>query len=366
MNKTPLYQAHITLGGKMIEFAGWLLPVQYSSILEEHRNVREAAGLFDVSHMGQIEIKGNGAAQFLQTMITHDLNRIKDYQIIYSPMCYPHGGIVDDLLIYKYNEEHYLCIVNASNTEKDYLWFKEHCPANVTVCNMSNQYAQLSLQGPKAEQVLQKLLDIPLKDIKFFRFVEVEAMDKLGMIISRTGYTGEDGFEIYLSPSNAMKLWEQILEAGKEDGVLPVGLGARDTLRFEAGLPLYGHEISQDISPLEAGLDKFVKLDKGDFIGRQALMEQISMGIPRKLIGFEMIDRGIPRAMYEVKSGDKSIGYVTTGGVSPTLKKNIGMALVESSYSSEPNEIGIKVRNTILKAKVVGIPFYRKRYKVNK
>ncbi len=363
MKRTPLYEAHYVLGGKIIDFGGWELPVQYSGIIEEHETVRNAAGLFDVSHMGEIIVQGRDAEEFIEGLITNKITGVKEHKVVYSPMCYHDGGVVDDLLVYKYNNENYLIVVNASNTEKDFDWIKSNLKGNVTILNASEQYAQLALQGPKAEEILQKLVSIPLKDLKFFFFADEVEICGVKSIISRTGYTGEDGFEIYLPSEHAQTVWNKILEVGKEDGIQPIGLGARDTLRFEAVLPLYGQEISQHISPLEAGLDIFVKLDKGAFIGREALIKQKEQGVKRKLAGFEMIDRGIARSHYEVQHEGVNIGSVTTGSFSPTLKKNLGLALVNSEYSDEGTEFEILVRNKGIKAKVIKIPFYEKRYK---
>lgn len=363
MKRTPLYEAHCKLGGKIIDFGGWELPVQYSGILEEHEHVRSAAGLFDVSHMGEIEVKGSDAKKFIQKLITNDISKMVEGQIMYSPMCYPDGGVVDDLLVYKYNEEHYFIVVNASNSDKDYQWMKDNSEGRMEIKNLSSEYAQLAIQGPKAEFILQKLTDVSLSDIKFYYFKPEVKVNGINSIVSRSGYTGEDGFEIYTSPAEATGLWDKLLEAGKDEGLVPVGLGARDTLRFEAALPLYGHELSQDINPLEAGLNKFVKLNKEDFIGKEALLKQSKTGLTRSLVGFEMIDRGIPRAEYEIFDGSRKIGFVTTGSFSPSLKTNIGLALVESKYIEEGTEFEVMVRNKPLKAKVIKIPFYGKRYK---
>jgi aminomethyltransferase len=278
-------------------------------------------------------------------------------------MCYSDGGVVDDLLIYKYSAQHYLLIVNASNTDKDYSWIMQNAKGQVEVLNVSESYAQLALQGPKAEIILQKLTNTPLAEIGFFRFKPDVKLDGVEAIVSRTGYTGEDGFEIYINSESAVYLWEKILQAGKDEGLVPVGLGARDTLRFEAALPLYGHEISQEISPLEAGLGKFVKLEKEDFIGKEELVKQHEQGLKRILTGFEMVDRGIPRNGYDVQVDGRKVGFVTSGSFSPSLRKNIGMALVESDINAEEAELDIVIRNKALKARTVKTPFYTKRYK---
>ena len=353
MKKTPLYEKHCELGGKMINFGGWTLPVQYTGIIEEHKKVRTAAGLFDVSHMGEIIVMGPDAEAFLQKMITNNIEGVKEYKIVYSPMCYPNGGVVDDLLVYKYSSEYFLVIVNAANTDKDYQWFNENIEGQVEVKNVSDSYALLALQGPEAEKILQKLTDTPLEQLKFFSFNPDIEVDGKKAIVSRTGYTGEDGFEIYIDPEYAPMIWDKLLVAGKDNGLVPVGLGARDTLRFEVALPLYGQEISQDITPLEASLERFVKLDKDDFIGKQALAKQKEEGLKRKITGFEMVDRGIPRSRYEVQVNGKNIGFVTTGSFSPSLEKNIGLALIDIEYSQTGTELDIVIRNRPLKARTV-------------
>lgn len=363
MKRTPLYEEHCALGGKMIDFGGWELPVQYAGILEEHRQVRKAAGLFDVSHMGEIHVSGPDSESFIQRLVTNDIAGAREYKVIYSPMCYPDGGVVDDLLVYKYSDTDFLIIVNASNTDKDFEWFLQNSHGKVSIQNDSSQYAQLAIQGPRAEAVLQKLTGSPLQEVKFFTFKSNIEICSKKAIVSRTGYTGEDGFEIYLKPEDACLIWGSLLEAGKEDGLVPVGLGARDTLRFEAALPLYGQEISENISPLEAGLGKFVKPGKGDFIGRDALVRQMEQGVKRKLTGFEMVDRGIPRSHYEVQADGKSVGFVTTGSYSPSLDKNIGLALLDIDYSVEGTGIDILIRNKPVRAETISIPFYQKRYK---
>jgi aminomethyltransferase len=358
MKKTPLFEEYSRLGGKIIDFGGWALPVQYTGIIEEHKRVREEAGLFDVSHMGEILVKGTRATEFIQKMVTNDISNARNFQIVYSPMCYHDGGIVDDLLIYKFNNEHYLLVVNASNTDKDFKWFIENQESGVEISNVSNEYAQIAIQGPKSEAILQKFTGTSLAALKPFHFDNFIIFKDKNVLVSRTGYTGEDGFEVYVDPKIAPMLWQELLKEGKNEGLIPAGLGARDTLRFEAALPLYGQEISKDISPMEAGLGRFVKFNKDDFIGKKALKEQKEQGIPRKLAGFEMIDRGVPRSRYEVQVDGKTIGYVTTGGFSPSLSKNIGLALIGSKYTEEGNEIKIIIRNKALGAKIVKTPFY--------
>jgi aminomethyltransferase len=361
--RTPLYENHLKLGAKMIEFGGWDLPVEYSGIIEEHRRVRSAAGLFDVSHMGEILITGPDAESAVQRLITNDISKAPEKKVIYSPMCYENGGVVDDLMVYKYSGERYLLVVNAANTEKDFIWIRDNLSGNARAENVSNSYAQLAIQGPEAEDILQRISQSPLSDIGFFFFNPDAIIGGVDAIVSRTGYTGEDGFEIYVPWDRAPDVWERILEAGRSNGLAPIGLGARDTLRLEAALPLYGHELSRDITPLEAGLAGFVKLGKDQFIGKDALAAQKSTGTARKLAGFEMVERGIPRNDYEVRANGRTIGKVTSGTWSPTLEKNIGIALIETGYSEEGTEIDIIVRNRPVRARVVNLPFYRKRYK---
>lgn len=361
LKRTPLYDIYKKMGAKTIDFGGWELPVQFSGIKEEHQAVRERAGLFDVSHMGEIEVAGAGAEAFLQTLLTNDVSKLKPGDAQYTAMCYEDGGTVDDLIVYKRAADRFLLVVNAANTDKDFEWIRSHAPAAVAVKNASNDYAQLALQGPKAEAILQKLTEERLEDIGFFKFKEPVAVAGVPALVSRTGYTGEDGFEIYLPWAEAPKVWEALLAAGKDDGLLPCGLGARDTLRFEAKLPLYGQELGPDITPLEAGIGFAVKLDKAaDFIGKEALAAQKANGIPRKLVGLEMIDKGIPRAHYEVYKDGVKIGVVTTGTQSPTLKKNLGLALVERTAAAIGTEVEVDIRGKRKKAIVVKTPFYKR------
>jgi aminomethyltransferase len=364
VKRTSLYENHLKSGGKIVTFAGYQLPIQYEGIIEEHNAVRGAAGLFDVSHMGEIQVKGKDALKYLQHMLTNDLSKLVNNQVIYSLMCYENGGVVDDLLVYKYDDEYYYLVVNASNKEKDYAWLKDNIGSfNVNLIDISESISEVALQGPKAEEILQKLVDQDLSGIKFFCFRQDMNLSGINVMISRTGYTGEDGFEIYSDNEGIKKVWSEILNSGKDLGVMPAGLGCRDTLRFEANLPLYGDELSKDITPLEAGYGFFVKLDKEDFIGREALKKQKEEGLKRKIVGFKMEDRGIPRHGYLVFSEDKEIGFVTTGYYSPTLKENIGLAMVDTAHSNLGDEIYIQVRNKQLKAKVVSRKFLAKNYK---
>lgn len=364
VKKTALFNAHERYGGKVIDFAGWALPVQYEGIIPEHESVRGTAGIFDVSHMGEVDVTGPKAFNFVQNLVTNDVSTLADNQILYALMCYPDGGVVDDLLVYKFNNEHFYLVINASNVDKDFKWMLDNKGSfDVNLNNISNEISEVALQGPKAEEILQKLTESDIADIKFFFCNREVYIDGIKCLVSRTGYTGEDGFEIYTSNDNIEKVWDKIIEIGKEYGLMPCGLGCRDTLRFEAALPLYGNEISSTISPLEAGLGYFVKLNKENFIGKDALVKQKEEGLKRKTVGFEMKERGIPRHGYEVAVNGKVIGVVTTGYFSPTLKKNIGIALIEASYSDLGTEIDILIRNKPVKAEVISKKFYTKNYK---
>lgn len=349
------------MGAKTIDFGGWALPVQFSSIKEEHEAVRTRAGLFDVSHMGEIDVKGEKALDYLQKMMTNDVSKLKVNGAQYTAMCYEDGGTVDDLLVYKYSEEHYLLVVNAANTVKDYDWLEEHIIEGVSLNNISNEIAQLAIQGPKAEVILQRLTNTDLSSIGFFKFQADLMIAGIKTLVSRTGYTGEDGFELYTASEDAPALWKAILAAGEPENILPCGLGARDTLRFEAKLALYGQELTKDISPLEAGIGFAVKTSKeADFIGKSALLRQREKGLERKLVGIEMIGRGIPRTNYPVYKGEQLIGEVTTGTQSPTLKKNVGLALIKKEYTEMDTELDVEIRNKRVQAKVIPSPFYKR------
>ncbi|QEK13448.1 glycine cleavage system aminomethyltransferase GcvT [Crassaminicella thermophila] len=364
LKKTSLFEAHKRYGAKMIDFSGWVLPLQYEGITAEHEAVRNFAGLFDVSHMGEVEVKGNEAFDFVQNLITNDASILEDHQVIYTLMCYPYGGVVDDLLVYKFTNKHFYLVINASNVEKDFNWMKQNLGNyDVELTNISDNVSEMAIQGPNAEKILQKLTDTDLSTIKFFYCKKDVKVAGANCLISRTGYTGEDGFEIYLSHEDAETVWDKLLKVGKEFGLKPAGLGARDTLRFEATLPLYGNELSENITPLEAGLGFFVKLDKQNFIGKEALLKQKEEGLKRKIVGFEMIDRGIPRHGYDVIADGRNIGFVTTGYSAITVKKNIGLAMVDIEYAKLGTPIEIKVRKKNLKAKVISKKFYTKNYK---
>lgn len=365
MNKTALFDEHLKLNGKIIDFAGWQLPVEYSGILAEHHAVRKQAGLFDVSHMGEVDVIGKDAAKFVQNLVTNDVSVMVNNQVIYGLMCYPNGGVVDDLLVYKRHDESFYLVINASNVDKDFAWMQENAKGyDITLTNLSPDVSEVAFQGPLAEEVLQSLTSYDLSSIKFFTFAENVDVDGIKCLISRTGYTGEDGFEIYAANADIAAVWVKILEAGKDKGVLPCGLGCRDTLRFEASLPLYGNEIAADITPLEAGLGMFVKLEiADDFIGKSALIAQKAEGLKRKTVGFELLDKGIPRHGYPVLSNGETIGVVTTGYLSPTLDKTIGLALIDAAHAELGTAIEIGIRKNTAKAQVISKRFLTKNYK---
>lgn len=370
LKRTPLYEMHLKLGARMVPFGGWEMPVQYTGLMDEHRAVRSKAGLFDVSHMGEFEVKGPQALELVQLISVNNAAKLGIGQVQYSLMCYENGTVVDDILVYRLGEHHYWLVVNAGNIEKDWEWVnhaKERAGLhNLELTNLSDQVAQVAIQGPLAEQILQPLVPgVVLSELPFFWAKTKATVATLPcLVLSRTGYTGEDGFEIYCKREDVVALWDALLEAGEEHGLLPAGLGARDTLRFEAKLPLYGHEISDQVTPLEAGLGFAVKLKKGvDFIGREALAGQKAKGLTRELVGFVMIDRGIPRQGYEVAKDGQVVGWVTTGTFSPTLEQNIGLAYLPHELAPIGTEFEVIIRGKALKARVVETPFYQPRYK---
>ncbi len=362
LRRTPLYECHLRYGGKMIDFAGWALPVQFTSIKDEHHAVRKAAGLFDVSDMGEVEISGPQALDLVQRAVTNDASRMRVGRVMYSPMCNPRGGLIDDLLVYRLGDDRFMLVVNAANIGKDYSWLRELSGQfpRATVTNLSDEVAQLALQGPNSEPILAKLTDADLSSLKYYWCQDGVEVAGVRCLVSRTGYTGEDGFELYCAPQEAPRLWEAILEAGREYGAVPAGLGCRDTLRFEAGMVLYGNELTEETTPLEAGLGRYVKFNKGDFVGRQALLKQKEEGVRRRLVGFRMIDRGIPRHGYPIVVGGAEVGVVTSGTYAPTLDANLGLGYVPVELSAPGTEICVLVRGRQLKAQVVEIPFYRR------
>jgi aminomethyltransferase len=366
LKRTALFPIYQNYGGKAIDFGGWELPVQFGGIIQEHEAVRKQAGLFDVSHMGEVLIQGKKAEEFIQFLMTNDMTKLKENQALYTAMCYPDGGTVDDLLVYKLKEEEFLLVINAANIETDVAWITSNARGKVAVKNISKQVAQLAIQGPKAEEILQKLTVEDLSEIQFFHFKQQVDIDGIKALVSRTGYTGEDGFELYSHSSDAVALWEKLIAAGKEEGILPCGLGARDTLRFEARLPLYGQELTKNINPLEAGIGFAVKTQKeADFIGKKALLQQKEVGLQRKIVGLEVTGRGIPRHGYpvytkEASSNDEPIGYVTSGTHSPSLKKSLGLALLPTQFTEIETPVQIGIRDKRVEAKVVKAPFYKR------
>lgn len=359
---TPLNSVHKELGGKMVDFGGWEMPVQYpAGVIEEHLHTRTAAGLFDVSHMGEIWIEGPDAIAFVNLLTTNDVTKLVDGQAHYSAFLNENGGVIDDLLVYRFAQNRLLLVVNAGTTEKDWNWIDSKKDGfDVTARNASSEYCQIALQGPASIEIASKLTSVDLASIKYYHFVE-GSFAGVDSIISRTGYTGEDGFEIYAPADKAVSIWNAISEAGEGHGLLPCGLAARNTLRLEAGMSLYGHELGDDISPLEAGLGWICKMDKGDFIGRDILANQKEQGLMRKLIGFEMTGKGIGRDGYDIKSGGKIIGRVSSGSPAPFLKKNIGLGFVDLEFAETGKVIEIDVRGKDVEAVVVPTPFYKRK-----
>lgn len=345
----------------MVDFGGWDMPVQYGAgVIAEHIATRTRAGLFDVSHMGEIFVEGEDAIDFVNRLTTNDVTKLVDGQAHYSALCYENGTVVDDLLVYRFDRDKLLLVVNAGTTDKDWDWITSHKKAeNITLTNASADYCQIAVQGPKALEIAQKLTGVNLSEIKYYHFT-VDKFDGVDAIISRTGYTGEDGFEIYADRDFAEKIWNDLLDAGLSFAILPCGLAARNTLRLESGMSLYGHEISHEITPLEANLGWICKLNKGDFIGRGTLAQQKENGLKRRLVGFEMIDKGIARDDFAVYINDKPAGYVTSGSPAPFLKKNIGLAFVPAEFANIGQEIKIDVRGKHLAAEIVPVPFYKR------
>lgn len=361
IKRTPLYECHLEAAGRMVPFAGWEMPVQYAGVMDEHKAVRTSVGLFDVSHMGEIEVLGRRALEFIQYVTCNDASKLTPGRAQYTGLMTPRGTFVDDLLVHKINEERYLLVVNAANKDKDYAYLCAQVAAfeHVDVTDRSDDFAQLAIQGPKAPEVLQRLTPVDLSAIRYYRFVEGE-VNSAPAFIARTGYTGEDGFEVYLAPAAAPSLWRAVLEAGSPEGIVPCGLGARDTLRFEASMPLYGNDIDDSTTPFEAGLGWIVKLDKESFLGREALSRQQAAGITRKLVGFEMRGRGIGRHGYALWAGGKRVGVVTSGTHSPTFGKPLGMGYVPVAYAEPGTPIEVEIRGQQVAAEVVETPFYRR------
>ncbi len=360
MQHTPFFSLHTALGGKLVEFAGFAMPVQYTSIIEEHRSVRSDVGVFDVSHMGEIEIRGKGALAFIQKMTANDASKLQPGRVQYSAMCYPDGGIVDDLLVYHMGD-YYMLVVNASNKDKDFDWLTQHVDSSVTLNDVSDTTALLAVQGPQSRTVLQKLTNADLAGLQYYHSTR-GTLAGIDMTISRTGYTGELGYELYCDSDVAVceKVWNDVFEAGKDAHIAPIGLGARDTLRLEMGFCLYGHDIDQTTHPLEAGLGWITKLEKGDFIGRSAILKAKKEGLKRHLIGFRIDEKAVPRQGYEIQSNGKPVGIVTSGTFSPTLEQGIGMGYVQEGYHAVGSVIHIMIRSTPVKAVIVKLPFIKK------
>jgi len=341
----------------MVEFAGWEMPVQYTGVIDEHRAVRKRAGLFDVSHMGEVEIQGRDAVEFCQKVSANDVSRMKLCQAQYNLILNDQGGVVDDVIFYRLEPDHFLICVNASNSDKDFAWLKQHATGDMSLTNESARYAQLALQGPAAEKILQPLTSVRLGEIKSFYFAFSD-VSSVKCLIARTGYTGEDGFELYCNSGEAEQLWTTLLEAGAPAGLVPAGLGARDTLRLEKAYPLYGHELDDTTTPLEAGLDWVTKFSKPSFIGREVLVRQKEMGVKRKLVGLELIEPGIARSDYSISKNGQPIGRVTSGTQSPTLGRAIALGYVTIEEAEVGNALEVEIRGRRARAKIVSLPFY--------
>ena len=361
LKKTPLHAAHVGLGARMVGYGGWDMPVEYSGITAEHLAVRSAAGLFDVSHMGQIELAGPNALAAVQHIVTNDAAKLKDGQAQYSALTTPEGTFVDDVLVYRFAERHYLLVVNASNIDKDYAWIAQHAPevGEVAIVNSSARYALIAVQGPKAIGIVQKLTAVDLASMKYYWFAHGEVAG-VRATVSRTGYTGEDGFEIFVPPQFATQLWNALLSAGTPDGLVPAGLGARDTLRLEATMRLYGNDMDEHSTVMECDLGWIVGWNKTDFIGRDVLVRQKAEGVAKKIVGFEVLDRAIARHGHAVHHEGAAVGVVTSGTHTPFLKKAIGMAYVPTALTAPGTEFTIDIRGRMARAIVVPMPFYKR------
>lgn len=363
--KTPLYDRHVALGARMVPFAGWTMPVQYSGIINEHRAVRNQAGLFDLGHMGQVDVSGPDALNYLQYVTTNDVSTLGPGEAHYSLLPNERGGVVDDIIIYRKSDgDGFMVVINAANRDKDVAWMHQQRAArtdlDVSVEDISDRTGMIAIQGPVAERIVQKLTDLDLSAIPYWRWTAT-TIGGIEAKLARTGYTGEDGFEFYTTLDDIGPLWDALMAAGRDEGVVPVGLGARDTLRLEARMPLYGQELSDSISPLEAGLGWAVKLDKGDFIGREPIAAQKASGAPRKAVGFKLTERGgSPRTHYPVQVDGEAVGEVTSGAMSPTLGENIGLALVDASAAGVGKPLEVIVRDRPVAAVQVKTPFYKR------
>ncbi len=360
MKQTCLYDRHVKLGAKMVPFGGFEMPIQYTDITDEHQAVRQACGVFDVSHMGEVLVEGAEAEKFVQHIFTNDVSGAPVGKIFYGMMLHPHGGTIDDLLVYKMGDEKFFLVINAANIDKDYAWISRQAEQfDVQTENQSDSYGQLAVQGPEAEKVVEEVLALSCRELEFYTFKLIEAEGET-LIVSRTGYTGEDGFEIYGSHAYIQAAWDRLIESKQAK---PCGLGCRDTLRFEVGLPLYGDELSDEISPIMAGLGMFVKLDKEEFVGKEAVARQKAEGVQQKLIGIELEGRAIPRHGYEVVADDKVIGSVTTGYCSISTGKSVCMALVDTAYAKLDTPVQVRIHRKLQPGKVVKKRFYQKHYK---
>jgi aminomethyltransferase len=357
--RTPLYETHRALGARLIEFGGWDMPVQYSGILAEHHAVRTKAGLFDLSHMGEIEVGGPGALEVLQDLVVTDVARIQLGQAQYSVMCYPNGGIVDDIIIYRRAEENYFVCVNASNISKDFEWMLQHKQAQATMIDRSDEYALIAVQGPTASAIVQRLTPLNLAQVRRYWFTTGEVAG-VPTLVARTGYTGEDGFELFMAAAQAVNVWNSCLDAGRDSGLLPIGLGARDTLRLEAAYMLYGNDIDAQTTPLEAGLQRLVKFEKPSFLGRDALLQQQTVGISKQFIGLSMDETGIPRHGYTLWHDEQKVGIVTSGTQSPTFGFGIALGYVSPTCAAIGTPLTVEIRGRRVHAHVVEKPFYRK------
>lgn len=359
LKRTSLYDEHVAAGAKIVPFAGWEMPVQYGGITSEHKAVRSQAGLFDVSHMGEIEVTGRAALENVQNLVTNNVAKLKDGGALYTGMLYPRGTFVDDLLVYRFREDRILLVVNAANTDKDFEWVKENLKGEATAKNISDTICQMALQGPASFAIVRKICQDPVEDLKPFNFLEGTIAGEKA-VLSRTGYTGEDGLEIYMPWERGPIVWQALMAAGQKEGLVPIGLGARDTLRMEAGLPLYGNDISDETTPLEAGLKWTVKFKKGDFIGKDVLLKQKHDGLRRTLVGFELLGKGIPRPHYPVYGDGKKISTVASGGLAIWLNKRVGTTYLPLEFAEPDRTIEIEIRNKLVEAKIIPTPFYKR------
>ena len=356
-NKTPLYKKHVELNANMVDFANYRMPMQYSSIFEETKAVRNSAGLFDVSHMGEIEVSGDNATEFVNCLVTFDISKIKDFQAKYTVMLNERGGIIDDLLVYKLKEK-YLIVVNASNQEKDFDWIKQHENGGVEIQNVSKKYFQIALQGPLSEKIIKRIVKNAPSDLKFYHSKEENILN-IQVLLSRTGYTGEDGFEIYGKSSEAEKIWDRVMEEGKEYNLSPCGLGARDLLRLEMGYCLYGNDITTETTPLEANLSWVVSLNKKSFIGQDVLLKQKKEGIKKKLVGILVPGKRIPRHGNKILIKQEKVGTITSGNYSPNIGSSIAMGYISKPYDKEGTRIKIEIRNMVTEGEIIKLPFWK-------